>query len=141
MSTKDLKGLVRHFFEEWNKGKTAAMAAIDETSANNMVWHGGTGEDIHGLKGFKKAAGLFYDAFPYNHFAIDDIFTEGDKVAIRYTVTGTHKGEYIGIPPTNKKVKLWVIEIDRIVGGKVVEGWILDTMMQQLGLPPTPAKK
>jgi predicted ester cyclase len=140
MPTKDLKTLVRHFFEEWNKGKRAAMAVIDETTANNIVWHS-SGEDVRGLEDFKKAAGLFYDAFPDNHFAIDDVFTEGDKVAIRYTVTGTLKGEYMGIPPTNKKVKLWVIEIDRIVGGKVVEGWILDTMMQQLCLPPTPAKK
>jgi predicted ester cyclase len=143
LSTKDLKALERHFFEEWNKGKAAAMAVIDETCANNIVWHS-TGDDIRGLNDFKKYMGEFYDAFPDNHFAIDDIFTEGDKVAVRYTITGTHKGKYMGILPTNKKVKLWVIEIDRIVGGKFVEDWIrFDTssMMQQLGLVPTPAKK
>ena len=142
MSTKDLKALERHFFEEWNKGKAAAMAVIDETCANNIVWH--TGDDIRGLNDYKKYMGEFYDAFPDNHFAIDDMFTEGDKVAVRYTITGTHKGKYMGILPTNKKVKLWVIEIDRIVGGKFVEDWIrFDTssMMQQLGLAPTPAKK
>jgi predicted ester cyclase len=143
MSTKDLKAFERHFFEEWNKGKAAAMAVIDETCANSIVWHS-TGDDIRGLNDYKKYMGEFYDAFPDNHFAIDDIFTEGDKVAVRYTITGTHKGKYMGIPPTNKKVKLWVIEIDRIVGGKFVEDWIrFDTlsMMQQLGLAPTPAKK
>jgi steroid delta-isomerase-like uncharacterized protein len=143
MSTKDLKAFDRRFFEEWNKGKVAAMKAIDETCANDIVWHEPTGEDIRGLKDFKKYMGEFYDAFPDNHFTIDDMIAEGDKVVERYKFTGTHKGEFMGIPPTNKKITLWVIEIDRIVGGKFVEGWIsFDTlgMMQQLGLAPTPKK-
>ena len=142
MSTKDPKALERHFFEEWNKGKAAAMAVIDETCANNVVWHG-IGEDIHGLKDFKKDMSEFYDAFPDNHFAIDDMIAEGDKVATRYTITATHKGKYMGNPPTNKKIKLSAIEIDHIVGGKFVEGWLrFDTLafMQQLGLAPTPGK-
>jgi steroid delta-isomerase-like uncharacterized protein len=141
MSTKDVKTLERHFFEEWNKGKAAAMAVIDETCANNVVWH--ETSDVRGLKDFKKAMAGFYDAFPDNHFAIDDMFAEGDKAAVRYTFTGTHKGEYRGIPATNKKVTISIIEIDRIAGGKFVEGWIrFDTMgfMQQLGLSPTPGK-
>jgi len=144
MSAKDLKAFDRRFFEEWNKGKAAAMAAIDKTCATNIVWHSTGGEDIHGLKDFKKSMGEFFDAFPDNHFAIDDMFAEGDKVAVRYTITGTHKGEFMGIPPTNKKFTVWAIEIDRIVGGKFVEGWIrFDTLgfMQQLGLVPTPKKE
>ena len=143
MSTKDLKALEHRFFEQWNKGKAAAMAIIDETCANNVVWHE-TGEDVRGIKDFRKAMGEFYDAFPDQHFAVDDMIAEGDKVATRYTITGTHKGAYRGMPATNKKVKLWAIEIDRIVGGKFVEGWIrFDTlsMMQQLGVIPTPKKK
>jgi len=143
MSAKDLKVLDRRFFEEWNKGKAAAMALIDKSCATNIVWHDANGEDIRGLKDFKKSMGEFFDAFPDNHFAIDDIFAEGDKVAVRYTITGTHKGELMGIPATNKKVTLVALEIDRIVGGKFVEGWIrFDTLgfMQQLGLAPTPGK-
>jgi steroid delta-isomerase-like uncharacterized protein len=143
MSAKDLKALDRRFFEEWNKGKAAAMKAIDDTCATNIVWHDVTGQDIRGLKDFKKSMGEFYDAFPDNHFTIEDMFAEGDKVAVRYTFTGTHKGELMGIPPTNKKVTLMAIEIDRIVGGKFVEGWIsFDTlgMMQQLGVVPPPKK-
>jgi len=150
MSTKDLKALERRFIEEWNKGKVAAMAVIDKTCADNIVWHGAA-EGIllphqkryDGIKDFKKSMSEFYDAFPDNHFAIDDMIAEGDKVVTRYTITGTHKDEYMGIPPTNKKITLWAIEIDRIVGGKFVEGWIrLDTlsMMQQLGVVPTPKK-
>ena len=143
MSAKDLKALDRHFFEEWNKGKAAAMKALDETCATNIVWHDVTGKDIRGLKDFKKSMDEFFNAFPDQHFAVDDMIAEGDKVAVRYKITGTHKGEFMGIPPTNKKITLTAIEIDRIVGGKFVEGLIsFDTlgMMQQLGLAPTPGK-
>jgi len=144
MATKDPKGLDRHFFEEWNKGKAAAMIVIDEVCSDNVIWHDVNGEVIRGLKDFKKSMGEFYDAFPDNHFTIDDMFAEGDKVAVRYRMTGTHKGTFNGIPPTNKKVTLSAIEIDRMSGGKFVEGWIsFDTlgMMQQLGVVPTPGKR
>jgi len=143
MSAKDLKAFDRRFFEEWNKGKSAAMAAIDESCSPNYVWHS-TGEDIRGIKDFKKYMSEFFDAFPDNHFKIDDMFAEGDKVAVRYTITATHRGEYMGIPPTNKKITVWAIEIDRIVSGKFVEGWVrYDTLgwMQQLGLVLTPGKE
>jgi steroid delta-isomerase-like uncharacterized protein len=144
VSTKDLKAFDRRFFEEWNKGKAAAIKAMDETCATNIVWHDVTGRDIRGLNDFKKSMGEFFDAFPDNHFSIDDMIAEGGKVAVRYRITGTHKGEFMGIPATNKKITLWAIEIDRIDGGKFVEGWIsFDTlgMMQQLGLAPTPGKE
>jgi len=55
------------------------------------------------------------------HFTLDDMIVEGDKVAVRHTFSGTHKGESMGIPPTNKKVTIWEIDIIRIAGGKFVE--------------------
>jgi predicted ester cyclase len=143
MSAKDLKALTRRFFGEWNKGKAAAIAAIDELCATNMVFHSGTGEDIRGIKDFKQYINQLFSAFPDIHFTIDDMVVEGDKIVVRYTNTGTHKGEFMGIPPTNKKVTNWLIQIDRIAGGKSVEGWLrFDTLgfMQQLGLVPTPGK-
>ena len=143
MSAKEIKALERRFIEEWNKGKAAAMAVIDELCATNIAYHGGGGEEIRGLKDFKQSMGEFSSAFPDSHFIIDDMVVEGDKVAARWTMTGTHKGELGGIPPTNKKVTIWGIFIDRIAGGKTVETWErLDTLglMQQLGLVPTPGK-
>jgi steroid delta-isomerase-like uncharacterized protein len=143
MSTKDLKALERRFANEFNKGKAAAMAAIDEVSATDIVAHTASGMDIRGLKGIKQVYNDWFDAFPDYHMTIDDIVTEGDKAVIRYTWTGTHKGAYMGIPPTNKKVMMWGIEIDRFVGGKIVEAWArMDTLgfMQQLGVVPMPKK-
>jgi steroid delta-isomerase-like uncharacterized protein len=143
MSTKDLKALERHFFTEWNKGKKAAIAAMDEAIATNNIYHRGDGENTRGLKAVKQFFSEFFDAFPDTHATLDDMVVEGDKVALRWTLTGTHKGAFMGIPATNKKVTIWALEIDRFAGGKIVEAWErFDTlgMMQQLGVVPTPGK-
>ena len=81
-------------------------------------------------------------AFPDLHFKIEDILAEGDKVAYRLTVNGTHKGEFQGIPPTNKKVSFTSTGISNIVDGKVAEDWVdADTMglLQQIGAIPVNA--
>jgi steroid delta-isomerase-like uncharacterized protein len=142
MSAKDLKALTRRFIEEWNKGKAAAMAVIDEMYATDFVSHGD--EDIRGIKNVKKSTSEEFTAFPDLHFTIDDMVAEGDKVAARITMTGTHKGEYMGAPPTNKKITIRAIAIERFAGGKIVEEWgMTDTLglMQQLGVVPTPKKE
>jgi predicted ester cyclase len=133
MSAKENKGLMRRLIEEGNKGKAAAMAVIDRSI------------DMRGdLKDFKQMESEWYDAFPDMHYTIDDMVAEGDKVAARVTMTGTHKGEIMGIPPTNKKVTVSGIVIDRFAGGKIVEdNGIFDMLglMRQLGLVPTPKKE
>ena len=143
MSAKEIKALERRLYEECNKGKAAAMAVIDELYATDLVYHSSTGRNIRGIKDYKQHVSDMYSAFPDFHFTIDDMVVEGDKVAVRLTATGTHKGEFRGIPPTNKKVTMWEIQIDRVAGGKFVEGWSrYDTLglMRQLGLIPTPGK-
>jgi predicted ester cyclase len=143
MSTKDLRALEHRFFEDINKGKAAGMAIIDEKYATDLLFHMGTGVDVRGLNGFKQIYSATHDAFPDNHTTLDDMVVEGDKAVVRYTTTGTHKGAFMGIPPTNKKVTFSTIEIDRFAGGKVVEAWErYDTLsiMQQLGVIPTPKK-
>lgn len=143
MSTEDLKAGWRRFVQASNKGKAPMLAVIDETCAPNIVFHGITGTETHGLNDFKQLMSTWIDAFTDAHMTIEDLVAEGDRLVVRYTLTGTHKGEFMGIPPTNKKVTLWVIEIDRVAGGKVVEGWSrADTLslMQQLGVVPAPRK-
>jgi steroid delta-isomerase-like uncharacterized protein len=142
MSAKNLKTLTRRFIGEWNKGKAAAMAVIDEMYATNFVSHGD--QDIRGIKNVKKSTSEEFSAFPDQHLTIDDMVVEGDKVAARITMTGTHKGEYMGAPPTNKKITIRAIAIERFADGKIVEEWgMTDTLglMQQLGLVPTPKKE
>ena len=78
-------------------------------------------------------------AFPDIHATIDDILAEGDKVVTRFTMTGTFKGEYMGIAPTGKKITITGILITRWVDGKEVKAWENRDMLgfyQQLGVSP-----
>jgi predicted ester cyclase len=66
---------------------------------------------------------------------------EGDKVATRKTLQGTHQGEFMGIPPTGQQVSMGLIDIVRLADGRVVEHWSMADslgMMQQLGIVPLP---
>lgn len=134
---------MRRWFERANRGKAVAMAAIGEFCAADIVYHDSHGKDILGLNDLKQYNSEFFTACPDVHFTIDDMVVEGDKVVTRWTMTGTHKGEIGGLPPTNKKFTIWGITIDRIAGGKVVEEWERsDTLgsRQQLGLMPASQK-
>jgi predicted ester cyclase len=70
-----------------------------------------------------------------------DMIAEGDKVAVRYTVEGTHEGDLFGVPPTGRRVSIESITVERVSDGKIREHWrVTDTldMMQQLGAIPAP---
>jgi len=143
MSVEEVKASVRRSIEALNRGKAACLIDMDRTGATDVVVHTAYGMDIHGLEDFKKLMSQWYDGFPDIHFNIDDIVVEGDMAVLRYTVTGTHKGAFMGIPPTNKTLTGWAIDIYHIVGSKLVECWTrADTLgiMQQLGVIPTPKK-
>lgn len=133
--------LTRRFYDEYNKGKKTAMAVIDEFYAADVVFHSG---DIRGLKDYKQYRGDFLSAFPDAHATIDEMIVEGSKKATRLTVTGTHKGEFMGIPPTSRKVMIPMMSVSRRnAAGKIVEEWqMYDSLdfMQQLGVIPKPEK-
>ena len=131
----------RRFAEKASTGKEAALTAIDQLYATNIVHHGGGGEDIRDIEGFKQFFVGMFSALPDLHFTVDDMVAEGDKVVTRATFTGTNTGAFKGMLPTNEEFADWEINISRIVDGKVVESWSrADTLgeMQQLGVIPTP---
>jgi predicted ester cyclase len=143
MSAEKIKAFEHRWYEEANKGKAALEAFTKKNFDAGYVAHLGTGRDTHGLYEANQVNDLLYEAFPDMHYTLNDLIVEGDKAVVRYTVTGTHKGAYHGVPPTNNKMTVWGIVIDRFVGGKFVESWSrLDTLglMQQLGVIPTPRK-
>jgi steroid delta-isomerase-like uncharacterized protein len=115
------KALVRRFFEEvWNKGN---VAAVDEFMATDYVDHSIPPGLPPGTEGLKQANATYHMAFPDLKATLEDIFAEGDRVAFRWTVSGTHLGDWLGVPPTGNHVTATGIAVMRIVGGKVVEGW------------------
>jgi steroid delta-isomerase-like uncharacterized protein len=90
----------------------------------------------------KQLLAIVTKAFPDICHNIKDMVVEGDKVAVRMNVIGTHKSEFQGIPPSGKSVSLDEMAFITITGGKITEGWIIsDTMsfMQQIGAVPTDA--
>ena len=135
------KTLSRRLFEEvWNKGN---LAVLNELIANDHVNSGpGTLPGLPtGPEGAKQFVMMYRNAFPDTHFTIDEQIAEADKVVTRWTASGTHKGELVGIPATGKSSTVTGINVDRIVNGKIVESWgIFDQfgMMQQLGVIPMP---
>jgi C-1 hydroxylase len=85
---------------------------------------------------------LFKTGFPALRVRVEDTFVDGDRVGSRGTVTGTHLGEFMGVPATNRSVAVKYIDLWRVEGGLFVETWVqMDTMglMQQLGVLPIPA--
>jgi predicted ester cyclase len=139
MSAEENKAIVRRWFEDfWNKD---SPAAIDELCATNLVLHGAPPGVAPDFEGMKRAHAMHHAGFPDMHFTIEDMVAEGDKVATRFTLRGTHKGEWAGIPPTGKQVMITGIEITRLEGIEYAETWFnMDMlgMMQQLSVvPPT----
>jgi steroid delta-isomerase-like uncharacterized protein len=136
MSTEQNKALFRRFVEEvFNQGN---VSTIDEFLAPNFVEREvlppGTPS---GREGVKQLTMMFRTAFPDFNVSIDDMIAEGDKIVARTTWSGTQKGEFMGIPPSGKRVSFDVIDIIRISEGKGVEHWgVMDSsaMMQQLGV-------
>jgi len=85
----------------------------------------------------KQHVAAFETAFPRYQLIADDLIAEGDRVAVRATVRGQHKGEFMGAPPTGKPVSLPLIIIYRVAKGKIVQHWLsVDrlALMEQLGL-------
>lgn len=132
--------------EEQNKTIMRQMhEALDSHDVNRLVALLTPGAVIHGAepqeditaKNAAQFLGPFYRAFPDLTHSIEDILAEGDKVAARVLIQGTHKGELQGIPPTGTRVKYYQITILQIVNGKISEGWrITDSLgcMMQLGM-------
>lgn len=136
MST-DNKALMHRWFEEvWNKGRAEA---IDEMFAEDGVAHGlvdEQGNELYGPAGFKPFFANFRNAFPDIEVTIEDAIAEGDKVAVRCRVRGTHQGEGINVAATHLPVDFTGMCITRIEDGKIVEAWNnfdFMSMFQQVG--------
>ena len=115
------KALVRTFFEEaWGKGN---VAAVDEFMADEYVEHPRPSTLPPGTEGLKQLIAAYRTAFPDLKMTLDDIFAEGEMVAFRWSVSGTHLGDWLGVPPTGNHVRATGITVFRIAGGKVVESW------------------
>ena len=137
MSTQEEnKAVVRRMLDElFNKGN---LDLAEELLAPDFVEHDpAMPEDLHGIEAFKQYVSGYRSAFPDIHIEVEDQVAEGDRVATRWTGTGTHEGELMGIAPTGNRAEVAGMDISRISGGKIAESWSnydVMGMMQQLGV-------
>ena len=97
MSAQENEALVRRYFEEvWAKGN---LAAVDDFMAPNYVEHTVPPGSRPGRDTLKQYVAMFHDAFPDMKGILHDIFAQGDRVVYRWSASGTHLGEWAGIPP------------------------------------------
>ena len=137
MSVEENKTIARRWNEEiWCK---ANLAAIEELLVTDFVFNYPPPGVEPDREVYKRVVKSYFVGFPDFKSTIEDMLAEGDKVVVRWTGRGTHKGEFMGIAPTGKQVTVTGISIIRIVGGKIVEEWTeMDNLgaMQQLGVFP-----
>jgi steroid delta-isomerase-like uncharacterized protein len=131
MSTEQNKNLIRRYFEQVVNQVDQAVA--EELVAPDLVFNSPyTPQPTQDRESFLKMLTAVHLAFPDFNLVDHDLIAEGDQIASRWTVYGTHQGELGGMPPSGKKVAITGLSIYRIVNGKIVEGWVQDDTMQQL---------
>lgn len=131
-TTEENKEIARRAVEEFNKQN---LDVVDEVFAKDVIDHSPTGETT-GHDGPKEGLEMLYAAFPDLEITIDELIAEGDTVAIRSTHRGTHKGKFMDIEPTGRRVEIENMVFAHFEDGKVVERWVqADTLglMHQLG--------
>ena len=133
----DNKQIVLRFIEDcWNAGHTNMVA---DNLADNVRIHDPVFPNLtSGANNMRQHIEACRRAFPDIQFQIDDTIAERNEVVIHWTARGTHKGDFLGMHPTNRKAVVTGTSIYRLDSGKIVEQWAhwnLMTMMEQLGVP------
>ena len=140
MSVEDEnKAIARRFVDEVLNNKN--LAAVDELVPEDFVELDPLPGQEQGREGLKQILAMLFAAFPDLHWTTEEEAAEGDKHWSRFTWRGTHRGDFMGIPPTGNQVVVNGVVIDRIVEGKMVDSRILMnelSLMQQLGVIPPP---
>ncbi len=132
--------IIRRWLDEgWSNGN---LTVADEVIDAGFVVHGAGGQVVQsGPEGVKQLVAAWRTGFADGRMSVEDIFAEDDKVVIRMRWTGTHTGEFYGRAATGRPVSVTSIGIDRVVDGKIVEGWGEVDMLglyQQIGAIAVP---
>jgi predicted ester cyclase len=136
-TTEENKAQFRRAYEEvLNQGD---VSLVDELIAPEFLNHAAPPETNRGPESMRWLAAMLRSAFPDLHFTIEELVAEGDIVAGRLTMSGTHEGPLTGMPPTGRAVRQDHMHFVRYRDGKAVEHWgVRDDlgMMQQMGVIP-----
>lgn len=138
MSADRKKEIVRQYYEEILNKDNLSLA--DELVTSDYASHDPSNPTTaRGRELLRENSRLYRSAFPDLHFRIEDILSEGDEVVVRWTASGTHKGEFAGLAPTGRYAEVSGIQIIRFRGEKIAEDWSnWDTLglLRKLGAIP-----
>ena len=130
------KAIARRWMEElWSQGNASVADAL--IAPDYAVHDPGTPGRSGGIEGEKHTVAMYRTIFPDLQFTMEEVIGEGDRVVIRWTARGTHRGELQGSAPTGKSVEITGISILRMVNGKIAEhrlNWDTLGMLRQLGV-------
>ena len=135
MSAEENKTVIRRLIEEVYNDNN--LDVLYELVAQDMANHSAVPEHQHGIEGFKHVNRWVRAGFSDAHYEIEDMIAEGDMVACRITVSGTHDGDFQGTPPTGKRFSVDHVHWHRLADGKLVERWAVRDDLgaaQQLGM-------
>jgi steroid delta-isomerase-like uncharacterized protein len=141
MSTAEVaanKAAFQRFHDAANTGDTDVISkTIDELVAPDAVVRTPLPIDATGAEALKQIWSMLLRIYPDIHLTVEDVIAEGDKVVSRTTVTGTHRGDFMGVAPTGKYITYNEMFIFRFADGRVVETWgVVDVyaQMKQIGV-------
>jgi steroid delta-isomerase-like uncharacterized protein len=138
MSTEAHKALARRVFEEVLNGRNLDL--LDQVATPDYIEHNPLPGQRTGIDGIRDRYTMVLTAFD-PQFTVEDLVAEGDRVVLRWSQSGTHVGQFLGMPPTGRSYRTSGIEIWRVENGKLTEHWdVVDVFgqLQQLGLVPQP---
>jgi steroid delta-isomerase-like uncharacterized protein len=130
------EAIVRRFYEQMNNERKNELAP--ELFSADHKFHDPQVPCPDGPAGVAGVVSVYQEGV-HGHWQIEELFSTGDRVVVRWTGSGTHVGEVNGIPPTNKAIRVDAIAIHRVDGGKIAETWeVWDTLgfLQQIGAVP-----
>ncbi len=140
MSTSTHKAIVRRFVDQvWNQGR---LDLLEEFFAPDVILHGAPpAAELSGRGPLEAALGQALKVAPDIRLTLHDVIAEGSKVVTRWSMTATHRGEWMGIPATGKQLTQSGAAIYRLADARIAEIWDFPDnlgLMQQLGLVPAP---
>jgi steroid delta-isomerase-like uncharacterized protein len=138
MSVEQNKDLIRRLMAAY---QSPEPSRLDSLLVEDYVHHDPSlpPDMQRGRENYKQVLASFHSAFPGFSMEIDDMIAENDKVAVRWTFRGTHRGELMGVPASGKQAEITGSETYRCANGRVVEGWAnFDALglLQQIGAIP-----
>ena len=133
--TNEPRELVEKYGRVWDADAPASL--VDEIFTADVVDHNPQPGQSAGLDGIKQVIGLYHAVFPDLRVTVEDVVADGgDRAVLRWSATGTHQGDQLGIPATQRQVEMTGIDILRIEDGRIAERWGETNgleLMQQLG--------